>query len=246
MNNRFIKILHLYPKDMNIYGDHGNLLVLSKRAQWLGIQVQILDYNQGERFPTDFDLLIGGGGQDSGQSKVCFDLQRVAGSIKSAVDNGVPMLLVCGLYQLFGEFFKPIKGSTLPGIGVFPFSTVGQKTRMIGNVLARSREFGDLIGFENHSGNTVLDRSAVPLAHKILQGYGNNTDRLNEGCRIQNVVGTYLHGSMLPKNPQIADWMIGKVAQNRGWKLDFSNMQKPQHLDDWTNQARISAKSRPY
>jgi CobQ-like glutamine amidotransferase family enzyme len=241
-----LKILHLYPHDMNIYGDMGNVLVLQKRAKWLGLQTEVINYGPRQSLPKEFDILVGGGGQDSGQSKVCFDLKKIGPEIVRRAKSGVPMLLVCGLYQLFGEYFKPNRGQVLPGIGLFPLATQAQKERMIGNVVARSREFGTLVGFENHSGNTELERDAIPLAHQVVQGYGNNVSKLNEGCRIYNAIGTYFHGSFLPKNPQVADWLLQQAASRRGWELDFSRSEVPQQLNQFTERARAQAEMRPY
>jgi CobQ-like glutamine amidotransferase family enzyme len=241
-----LRILHLYSKDMNIYGDTGNILVLQKRAKWLGVLTEVVNYNPRDRFPTDFDILVGGGGQDSGQSTVCFDLKKVGPEIIRHAEDGVPMLLVCGLYQLFGEYFKPYRGQQLPGIGLFPIATQAQKVRMIGNVAAESREFGTLVGFENHSGNTELEPDAVPLAYRVRQGFGNNVSKLNEGCRIYNCIGTYLHGSFLPKNPRVADWLLERACSNKGWTLDLSSAEIPQAVNKFEEPARQQAELRPY
>jgi CobQ-like glutamine amidotransferase family enzyme len=190
--------------------------------------------------------LVGGGGQDSGQSTVCFDLKKVGSEIIRHAEDGASMLLVCGLYQLFGEYFKPNRGQQLPGIGLFPLATQAQKERMIGNVVAESREFGTLLGFENHSGNTELERDAIPLAYKVRQGFGNNVSKLNEGCRIYNCIGTYLHGSFLPKNPRVADWLLERACLNKGWTVDFNASQTPPEVNKFVEQARQQAELRSY
>ena len=211
MSKQTLRILQLYPRDMNIYGDWGNTLVLKKRAQWHGYDVELLEYNPGDIFPKNIDLVIGGGGQDSGQSVIKDDLHSIAGELRTLADNGVPMLLICGLYQLFGNFFKTKDGDVLPGIGIFDIETHGGQERLIGNIVMQSKEFGDIVGYENHSGQTFLASNVTPLG-KVIKGAGNNGQDEYEGARYKNVIGSYLHGSILPKNPVLADWLIEQAA----------------------------------
>jgi CobQ-like glutamine amidotransferase family enzyme len=202
-----ITIVQLYPKDMNIYGDYGNLLVLQRRLEWYGYEPNIIHYNVGDTFPTDVDIIIGGGGQDSGQEIIHQDLIKIGPKLKALAENGVPMLMVCGLYQLFGNFFKTLKGTTLAGIGILDVETFGTNERLIGNIVTNNPEFGNIIGYENHSGQTFLGKNAQAFA-TVFKGAGNNAKDGNEGARYKNVIGTYLHGSILPKNPKIADFLI--------------------------------------
>ena len=118
MNNKIITILHLYPNDMNIYGDQGNVLCLSRRLQWYGYQPNLIKYNQGDRFPKNVDIIIGGGGQDSGQDKIQADLLLIGPHLHKLADDGVPMLMICGLYQLFGKFFKTADGEIIKGLSL--------------------------------------------------------------------------------------------------------------------------------
>ena len=118
MSKQSITILQLYPRDMNIYGDHGNTLVLQRRLQWHGYDTKTLDYNPGDKFPDDVDIIVGGGGQDSGQNKIQADLMSIAPKLKALAESGTPMLMVCGLYQLFGKFFKTSNGEIIQGIGL--------------------------------------------------------------------------------------------------------------------------------
>lgn len=214
MTKKIIVILHLYPKDMNIYGDHGNVLVLKKRLMWHGYEPQIIEYNPGDAFPDDVDIILGGGGQDSGQDKIQLDLINIGQHIKRLADNNVPMLVICGMYQLFGKFFKTQDGKIIRGIGLFDSETIAGSDRMIGNITVQSEQFGDVVGYENHSGQTYLGDGATPLG-QVTKGSGNNGQDGTEGAIYKNVIGSYLHGSLLPKNPKIADWIIERAATNR-------------------------------
>lgn len=238
MNKQPITILQLYPKDMNIYGDNGNLLVLTRRLEWYGYEPVVVQYNVGDALPESVDIVVGGGGQDSGQEKIHADLLKIGPRLKDWADEGVPMLMVCGLYQLFGNFFKTSDKKTLEGIGIFDMETYGTNERLIGNIITRSEEFGDIIGYENHSGQTFLGKGAQPLA-RTIKGAGNNSRDAEEGARYKNVIGTYLHGSILPKNPRLADFMIQTACKKYG---DFST----NVIDDlFVNLARETAEQRP-
>jgi len=214
MKNK-IKLLHLYPKDMNIYGDNGNVLTIKKRLEWRGIECDVIDYNPGDIFPDDVDIIIGGGGQDSGQLKVANDIKKIESKIKKLVESGTPMLLVCGLYQLFGHRFETFEGAVIEGIGVFDCVTIGKSERLIGNIVTKSKLFGEIVGFENHSGQTYLGKDASPFA-SVIRGAGNNLEDSSEGVMYKNCIGTYIHGSILPKNPKVADFLISKALQKNG------------------------------
>lgn len=219
MSKQVITVLQLYPKDMNIYGDYGNLLVIKRRLQWYGYEPKVIHYNVGDSFPDAVNIVIGGGGQDSGQEVIHADLIKIGPKLKALAEKEVPMLLVCGLYQLFGNYFKTLNGTTLTGIGVLDVNTLGTPERLIGNIVTNNEMFGDIIGYENHSGQTFLGENAAPFA-TVLKGAGNNAKEGHEGARYKNVIGTYLHGSILPKNPKIADFLIQTaVSQKYG---DFS------------------------
>ena len=199
---------------MNIYGDWGNTLTLKRRLEWSDYKVNLLEYNPGDTFPTDVDLVVGGGGQDSGQTKIGTDLLTIAKKLQSLADDGVPMLLVCGLYQQFGHYFKTKDGNVIKGISLLDIETVGGPERLIGNIVTQSDTFGLIIGYENHSGLTTLGPNATPLG-TVIRGAGNNNQDRTEGARYKNVIGTYLHGSILPKNPVIADWLIEQAVTKK-------------------------------
>jgi CobQ-like glutamine amidotransferase family enzyme len=235
-----IRILQLYPRDMNIYGDWGNVLTLKRRLEWRGYEAEIVEYNPGEVFPDNVDIVIGGGGQDSGQTRIGDDLLKIGPKLKALADDNVPMLVICGLYQQFGHFFKTKDGEIIQGIGILDVETYGSDVRMIGNIVTHSDEFGDIIGYENHSGQTALGPTATPLARVVL-GAGNNDHDGHEGARYKNVIGSYLHGSLLPKNPEIADFLISEAIKR---KFD-DVLVSLDRADDYTDMARDVAMKRP-
>ncbi|MCA9327707.1 glutamine amidotransferase [Candidatus Saccharibacteria bacterium] len=239
MSKKILTIMQLYPRDMNIYGDHGNLLTLKRRAEWHGFQTKIIEYNPEDTFPDEVDIIIGGGGQDSGQDKIQKDLQKIGPKLTKLADEGTPMLVICGLYQLFGKFFKTQDGHVIPGIGLLDIETIAGPERLIGNIVTHSDQFGDIIGYENHSGQTFLGKGVQPLGTVTL-GAGNNGQDEFEGARHNNVIGSYLHGSLLPKNPAIADWMIEQAAVKRYGRFTPGTIN-----DQFANQARKYAAKRP-
>lgn len=209
-----LKILQLYPQDMNIYGDWGNTLTLKRRAEWHGYVPEIIDYNPGDTFPSNIDIIVGGGGQDSGQDAIQADLLKIAPKLHELADSGTPMLLICGLYQLFGRFFRTQSGHLIEGIGIFDMETHAGPERLTGNITTKSPKFGEIIGYENHSGQTFLGNNLAPLG-EVVRGAGNNGQDTTEGAQYKNVLGTYLHGSLLPKNPAIADFLLETAAIKR-------------------------------
>lgn len=212
MSSFNLTIGYLYGDLMNIYGDTGNIIALKSRAEWRGIKVLIKQISLGDKLKKgDVDIFFFGGGQDQQQEIVAKDLRKKAKVIKSEVERGVPLLSVCGGYQLLGDYYKPHKGPKLPGISLFPAYTLASYDRMIGNIVIESM-FGNLVGFENHSGKTYLKKGAIPLG-MIIKGFGNNGADKTEGCIYKNAIGCYMHGSLLPKNPKLADWLLKKALE---------------------------------
>lgn len=239
MSDKTITLLQLYPRDMNIYGDWGNTLVLKRRLEWHGYAVDLLSYNPGDTFPDNVDLIVGGGGQDSGQNRIGADLLAIGPKLIELAEDNVPMLMICGLYQQFGHFFKTKDGTLIKGIGLLDIETHGGNERMIGNIISESDEFGTIIGYENHSGQTTLGPKATPLG-RVIRGAGNNPHDGTEGARYRNIIGTYLHGSLLPKNPQIADFLIEAAVLRKYGEYH------PQIIDDrLAEMARTIAAKRP-
>ena len=236
---RELVIVSLYPRDMNIYGDRGNVLSLARRAAAQGFTPRVVDVNPGDTLPETVDIVIGGGGQDSGQGRVALDLAQRAGAIRDLAEDGVPMLMICGLYQLFGHRFITHAGDELTGIGVLDVETLGGTERMIGNVVLDTEAFGEVIGYENHSGSTQLGPGSSPLG-RVVQGAGNAPDAGVEGARTANVIGSYLHGSLLPKNPSMSDFLIGEAARRR-----YGSFTPIATTPETVLRARESAKRRP-
>lgn len=211
-----LRIAYLYPDHLNIYGDRGNILTLYQRCRWRGMDVQLLSIGLGEGIdPDTADLYFMGGGQDAQQIQVCEDLHRnKADGLKKAAENGAVFLTVCGGYQLLGHYYKPHDGDELRGLSLIDAYTVAGDTRFIGNVAIARENGSNVVGFENHSGRTYLGSGVTPLG-KVVHGYGNNGEDNLEGVAQGNLYGTYLHGSLLPKNPALADELITKALARR-------------------------------
>ena len=203
-----IKIAHLYPKLLNIYGDGGNVLTLIKRCQWRGINVELDEINVGDKI-TEHDIYFMGGGQDTQQIEVSKELQIHKSFLQDERDRGAVFLGICGGYQLFGHYYKPHNGEKLMGISLMDAYTVAGEKRFIGNVTIDTDIVlpNTLVGFENHSGLTYLQRETTPIG-KVTIGNGNNGQDGTEGGRYKKVFGTYMHGSFLPKNVHFADYLI--------------------------------------
>jgi CobQ-like glutamine amidotransferase family enzyme len=211
-----INICHLYPDLLNIYGDRGNIICLKNRCQWRGIKVSVTPISLNHKLkPNHYDLYFGGGGQDRQQLIVSQDLQKKAKILKREAERGVPMLTICGTYQLFGHYFKTHEGKKIPGISIFDAVTIASHQRKIGNVVIKLNKpfHTNLVGFENHSGNSFIDPGSCFTLGQVISGFGNNGQDKTEGAIYKNVIGTYLHGPVLPKNPHLADWLIQKALE---------------------------------
>ena len=220
-----IKLVHIYPREMSIYGDLGNTRALASRLRWHGYQPVVHQHHPGNDFPTDAHLVLGGGGQDSGQARVEEDLARNAEVLRALAADGAPMLMICGMYQLFGNAFTTVGGESLPGIGILDVTTQGNAKRMVGPVVLTTA-YGDVVGYENHSGSTQLASGQRPFG-TVRSGLGNNGTDATEGAVRGNVFGSYLHGPVLPANPRFADALI-KLAVERALDEPFV----PGRIDD--------------
>ena len=219
MNFPEIRLVHLYPDLMSVYGDRGNILALARRAQWRGIPISVQELSLGDRLdPLDVDLVFFGGGQDREQAVVSPDfLSQKGPAVRDAVEHGAALLSVCGGYQLLGASYTTVDGQELPGAGLFDVRSVPGPMRHIGNVLVETSLDGHvrtLVGFENHSGRTYLGEHAVPLG-RTLVGAGNNGEDGTEGAVYRGAIGCYLHGSLLPKNPWLADRLLARALSHR-------------------------------
>jgi hypothetical protein len=219
-----LRVCALYPDLMNIYADRGNLLVLERRCRWRGIDFSVEASGLGDRLDPDAaDLFYLGGGQDRDQKLCALDLAEIKrDALHVAAGRGAVILAVCGGYQLLGHSYE-LGDETLPGVGLVDLVTVrSDAPRLIGNVAIEVElEPGTrrvLAGFENHGGRTRLGAGESPLG-RVLRGHGNNGEDGHEGVRRGNVIGTYLHGPLLPKNVWFADWLI-QTALDRDEALE--------------------------
>lgn len=213
-----LKICHMYPDVLNLYGDRGNVMCMTRRLEWRGIDATVTKLPIGDsRSLTGFDLVFIGGGQDFEQQVLLSDLHRGKDmEIKSAIEDGVTFLTICGGYQMLGSFYETFDGKRCDFIGALDLYTKGSAKRMIGNYkfqCSPSAGGSVVVGFENHSGKTWLGSGVEPLG-KILSGFGNNGEDGTEGAHYKNVFGTYSHGPLLPKNPELCD-LILKTALER-------------------------------
>lgn len=233
-----LHLVHLYPVEMNIYGDTGNRIVVTKRLQWRGIEVNTSLVGVGDKLPKDSDIILGGGAQDAAQSAVEADLAQKAGSLAKLAEDGAVMLMVCGMYQLLGRRFVTADGQDIKGMGILPVETLASHDRMIGNT-AYETPWGEVVGYENHSGKTFLDDQSLAWG-KVVKGAGNNGSDGLEGCLHHNIFGTYSHGPILSKNPHFADELIRRALIRKYGSADLKA------LDDTTELAAAkAAKSRP-
>jgi hypothetical protein len=215
-----LRVVHLYPRLMNIYGDRGNIMCLRHRCEARGIGFELTELGLREPLqPLAHDLIFAGGAQDREQRGVADDLLATkADAVREAVESDVALLAVCGAYQLFGRFYREASGNELPGVGIFDLHTEHpgpSAKRLIGNIVADVLPAVErapsllvtIVGFENHGGRTRLGPGASPLA-RVRHGYGNNGEDGFEGAVYRKAIGTYIHGSLLPKNPLLADEII--------------------------------------
>ncbi len=214
-----IVVGHLFPDYLNIYADRGNMAVLTRRAAWRGHELEVRALGVSDELrPGEHDLYYMGGGQDREQELIVPALSAHGEALRAAVAGGAAFLAVCGGYQLLGRFYRDRSGNELPGVGLLPLHTIAGERRMIGDVLLECElepgERRTLAGFENHAGRTYLDEGARPLG-RVLAGFGNDGESGFEGCHAGRVVGTYLHGPLLPRNPWLADWLLAQALAHR-------------------------------
>ena len=223
----YMNILWLYPQQLNLYGDRGNMECLIKRLQWRNIKVSAEDFNIGDSVKkiANANLLFAGGGPDSLQREVAKDTTRLTQPLNEALEKGTVGLFICGFYQLLGNYYRPAEGADIMGLGILDLYTEhfgNRKKRCVGNIVTNPVSpipSIPLSGFENHEGRTFLNTGAKPLA-KVKKGFGNNGVDKTEGAVLNNFIGTYLHGPLLPKNPHLADYLLEKAV---GKKLEPLN-----------------------
>ena len=224
---------HLYPDQLNLYGDRGNILTLRRRCELRGKDLRVVGLGIGDALaPEAYDMLFIGGGQDKEQAPVAQDLYEIKGiGLWAAIEDDMPVLAVCGGYQLLAHYYRPANGPDMRGLGVFDAWTIHKGAhvpRCIGDV-AISWNGSTLVGFENHGGRTYLG-TAKPLG-KVLKGYGNNAEDHTEGAVYRNAYGTYMHGSLLPKNPHFADFLIALAFKRSYGRTDRAAENLVQSMD---------------
>ncbi|MGG7165519.1 type 1 glutamine amidotransferase [Clostridium ihumii] len=211
-----LNICHLYPDLLNVYGDVGNVLILKHRAEKRNIKVNIFNVSVNDNFDENlYDIVFFGGGQDYEQSIVSKDLiENKKTSISTYIENGKVFLSICGGYQLLGKYYTTPDGDKLTGLDILDIYTEAGDTRFIGNTVIYNEDFNETyVGFENHSGKTFTN-NLKPLG-VVKAGYGNNGEDKKEGCIYKNTFCTYFHGSLLSKNPELADRLITLALQNK-------------------------------
>jgi lipid II isoglutaminyl synthase (glutamine-hydrolysing) len=218
-----LRVCHLYPEHLNIYADRGNIAVLRARCQWRGFEFSCVGCGPGDPLP-EADLYYIGGGQDRDQLLIEDDLVGRAGGLRAAIDDGAWMLAVCGGYQMLGHYYRGHQGDEMRGTGLVDLVTEAGPTRMIGNIsIDCELRPGDpitVVGFENHAGRTRLGEGVRPLG-RVLHGHGNNGRDGGEGVHAGRIVGTYIHGPLLPKNPALADLLIAEALGRRHGSVEL-------------------------
>ena len=228
-----IKICHLFPDALNLYGDRGNVLCMQKRLEWRGIDCEVDSLHTGEQKDlSGFDLFFMGGGQDFEQELLLRDLSgRNGREIRAAIEDGKTFLCICGGYQILGTHYETHDGTRCEFLGAVDLFTVGGPKRLIGNYAFRLDDGSTVVGFENHSGRTCLGSGVTPLG-QVLAGSGNNGQDGTEGVHYKNVYGTYSHGPVLPKNPNLCDRILKTALERK-----YGTVSLPPLEDHFENQA---------
>lgn len=233
-----LTLVHLYPREMNIYGDTGNVLVLRRRLQWRGFEADVVPVAVGDPIPSGADVILGGGGQDAAQGEIGADFLAKGPALGAMAADGVVMLAICGTYQMLGHEFLTKDGLRITGTGVLDVTTTGSDTRLIGNHIVDTA-FGRVAGYENHSGLTELGAGVVALGPTV-PGRGNNGRDLTEGAVRDNVFGTYLHGPVLAKSARFADELLRRALVRRGAEDELAPLD-----DSLADDAALVAAGRP-
>ncbi|NLC72245.1 MAG: glutamine amidotransferase [Ruminococcaceae bacterium] len=231
-----LKICHLYPDILNLYGDRGNVMCMQKRLMWRNIEAEITQVPYGDNSSlSDFDIFFIGGGQDFELGLLISDLKTGKGdNIKAAVNDGKSFLCICGGYQIMGRSYELRDGTKYDYLGALAVHTVSGKSRNIGNTITDTKDYGAIVGFENHIGMTYLDEGVVPLG-KIRLGFGNNGEDGTEGAIYKNVICTYQHGPVLPKNPVLCDAILETALKRKYGRADLAPLD-----DTFENEAHDS------
>ncbi|MGF7535762.1 glutamine amidotransferase [Bacillus mexicanus] len=223
-----LTLYHFFPDKLNLYGDRGNIICLKKRCEWRGIELIVREVSETDNLDmSDMDLFFIGGGSDREQSLATNELQKIKDTLKEKIESGVPGLTICGGYQFLGTEYIDANGNRLETLGILDFKTEAKNPRLIGNVLIKSDQFGKVVGFENHGGRTYHNYETLGVVEK---GFGNEDNDKKEGIVYKNLIGTYLHGPILPKNPEVADFLVKQAIEKKygeeiaeDWMLQLDN-----------------------
>ncbi len=214
MVDKKLTIAHLYPDLLNLYGDRGNIQCFCKRLEWRGLEAEVISVLSGEKADfSKYDIVLLGGGSDREQKLVCEYLLEIKEEFKAYVEDGGVVLAVCGGYQLLGRSYKT-DAETIEGLGILDIETKWQPERLVENIVLKSDLFTmPIVGFENHGGRTEIG-DHTPFG-KVLFGNGNAEGVGYEGVVYKNVIASYLHGPLLPKNPEVCDYLLGKALERK-------------------------------
>ncbi|WP_341775174.1 glutamine amidotransferase [Staphylococcus hyicus] len=219
-----LTIFHFMPDKLNLYSDIGNIMALKYRAKQRNIKVNVIDINETDGIDlSKADIFFIGGGSDREQSLATKELAKIKTQLKEAIEDGLPGLTICGGYQFLGKKYITPDGEVLEGLNILDFYTESQTERLTGDVVIESETFGTIVGFENHGGRTYHHFDT--LGH-VTYGYGNNATDKNEGIHYKNLLGTYLHGPVLPKNHEMTDYLLEVAAKRKGIPFE------PKHIDN--------------
>ena len=209
-----LTIGHLYPDLLNLYGDRGNIQCFRKRLEWRGIDAEVVPVLSGEKIDfSSLDIVLLGGGSDREQELVCGYLKDIRDDFQNYVEDGGVVLAVCGGYQLLGKYYKT-QTKTIEGLSILDITTEWEPQRLVNNIVLNSPLFDTpVVGFENHGGRTYIGNH-TPFG-KVFFGFGNTGDSGYVGVVYKNVIATYLHGPLLPKNPQVCDYLLERALKRR-------------------------------
>ncbi|MDX6307045.1 MAG: hypothetical protein QOI06_91 [Nocardioidaceae bacterium] len=217
----------LYPAALSTYGDRGNVLALAQRARWRGLEPRVVKIDQYDPMPETLDIMFIGGGQDKAQAQVAHTLTDTHGpALRDRIDGGAALLAICGGYQLLCHEYVTLGGESIPGLGIFDAVTRASRVRLVGDLSVRTR-WGEVVGFENHSGRTYLGAGVEPMGW-VATGQGNNGEDETEGVVCGRAVGSYLHGALLPRNPELTDWLLLEGLRRRQPTIELEPL-----TNDW-------------
>ncbi len=214
---------------LNLYSDIGNIIALKQRAKKRNIKLNVVEVNETEGVTLDgCDIFFIGGGSDREQAIATRELSKIKDELKKAIEDGMPGLTICGGYQFLGKKYISADGSELEGLNILDFYTESKPGRLIGDIVIKSETFGEIVGFENHGGRTYHNFDTLG---SVVNGYGNNDDDKKEGLHYKNLLGTYLHGPILPKNHEISDYLLEQACKRKGIPFE------PKELDNTEEEA---------